>query len=53
MKKHQQVDEAGKRLVVGAYECLMTAIEMVKPGVMFRDLGLSLIYPYGDTCSAT
>ena len=33
------MDDDGKKLVLGAYECLMTAIEMVKPGVMFRDLG--------------
>lgn len=29
----------GKHLVQTAYECLMKGIEMVKPGVMFRDLG--------------
>jgi len=33
------VDAEGQKLVKAAYECLMQAIAMVKPGVMFRDLG--------------
>jgi len=36
------VDDAGKKLVVGAYDCLAQSIEMVKPGVMFRDLGKTI-----------
>jgi len=37
-----EVDEAGKKLVKGAYDALAVAIEMVKPGVMFRDLGKAI-----------
>ena len=33
------VDEAGRNLVKGAWECLAKAIELVKPGTRFRDVG--------------
>ena len=33
------VDEAGKALVRGSWECLAAAIAMCKPGVRFRDIG--------------
>ncbi|KYQ90527.1 methionine aminopeptidase 1 [Tieghemostelium lacteum] len=33
------VDEAGKKLVRYAYECLDKAIAMCKPGVLYRELG--------------
>ena len=33
------VDEAGKALVRGSWECLEAAIAMCKPGVRFRDIG--------------
>ncbi|XP_065324045.1 methionine aminopeptidase 1-like isoform X2 [Gordionus sp. m RMFG-2023] len=33
------VDEASKKLVKVTYECLSKAIELVKPGVKYRDIG--------------
>lgn len=33
------VDEAGKKLVRVTYECLMKAIEIVKPGEKYREIG--------------
>lgn len=33
------VDEAGRNLVKGAWECLAKAMEIVKPGTRFRDVG--------------
>ena len=36
------VDEAGRRLVQCAYECLAAAVNMCRPGVMYRDLGDSI-----------
>ena len=33
------VDEDGKRLVKTSFECLAAALEMVKPGTLYRDLG--------------
>jgi methionyl aminopeptidase len=33
------VDEEGVRLVKTAFDCLATAVAMVKPGTMYRDLG--------------
>lgn len=33
------VDEEGKKLVKTAYDCLMVAINEVKPGVRYRDIG--------------
>ena len=33
------VDEAGRKLVAGAWECLAKAMEIVKPGTRFRDVG--------------
>lgn len=34
-----KVDEEGQRLVRTAYECLAAAMDLVKPGTLFRDLG--------------
>ncbi|KAG8593165.1 hypothetical protein GDO81_000743 [Engystomops pustulosus] len=34
-----EVDEGAKRLVQTTYECLMQAIDEVKPGVRYRELG--------------
>ncbi|CAJ0933260.1 unnamed protein product, partial [Mesorhabditis belari] len=34
-----KVDEASKKLVSVTYECLQKAIEIVRPGVKFRDIG--------------
>ena len=34
-----KVDEAGRNLVQVAYECLMKGIDIVKPGVKYRDIG--------------
>uniref|UniRef100_A0A8C9L568 Methionine aminopeptidase n=1 Tax=Pavo cristatus TaxID=9049 RepID=A0A8C9L568_PAVCR len=34
-----EVDEGAKRLVQTTYECLMQAIDAVKPGVRYRELG--------------
>eukprot|EP00389_Voromonas_pontica_P004879 GDKH01007260.1.p1 GENE.GDKH01007260.1~~GDKH01007260.1.p1 ORF type:complete len:390 (-),score=100.93 GDKH01007260.1:164-1333(-) len=34
-----EVKEDSKQLVKGAYHCLMAAIAMCKPGVMYRELG--------------
>jgi methionyl aminopeptidase len=34
-----KVDEAGRKLVRCAYECLRAAVAMCKPGVFYRDLG--------------
>lgn len=36
------VDEDGKRLVKTAFECLQTALAMVKPGTLYRDLGTKI-----------
>jgi methionyl aminopeptidase len=36
------VDEAGKKLVKTAYECLELAIQEVKPGVLYRDVGKAI-----------
>lgn len=33
------VDEAGKKLVKVTYECLMKAVEIVKPGEKYREIG--------------
>lgn len=37
-----QVDDGGVRLVKTAFECLKAAIEMVKPGTMYRDVGKTI-----------
>ena len=42
-----QVDEESRRLVQTAYECLFKAIEAVKPGVLYRNLG-GLIQPHAE-----
>uniref|UniRef100_A0A673LIJ0 Methionine aminopeptidase n=1 Tax=Sinocyclocheilus rhinocerous TaxID=307959 RepID=A0A673LIJ0_9TELE len=34
-----EVDEGAKRLVQTTYECLMQAIDSVKPGIRYRELG--------------
>ncbi|KAJ0400249.1 hypothetical protein ATCC90586_009302 [Pythium insidiosum] len=34
-----KVDDEGVRLVKTAFECLQTAVDMVKPGTMYRELG--------------
>ncbi|TRY60508.1 hypothetical protein DNTS_001479 [Danionella cerebrum] len=34
-----EVDEGSKRLVQTTYECLMQAIDSVKPGIRYRELG--------------
>uniref|UniRef100_A0AAY4ARE1 Methionine aminopeptidase n=1 Tax=Denticeps clupeoides TaxID=299321 RepID=A0AAY4ARE1_9TELE len=34
-----EVDEDAKRLVQSTYECLMQAIDSVKPGIRYRELG--------------
>mmetsp|Transcript_7853 Transcript_7853/g.7433 ORF Transcript_7853/g.7433 Transcript_7853/m.7433 type:complete len:413 (-) Transcript_7853:180-1418(-) len=34
-----QVDDDGKRLVRTAFQCLANALDKVKPGVLYRDLG--------------
>lgn len=34
-----QVSESSQHLVKSAYTCLMKAIEICKPGVMYRDVG--------------
>eukprot|EP00551_Chaetoceros_affinis_P004912 CAMPEP_0203669908 /NCGR_PEP_ID=MMETSP0090-20130426/6139_1 /ASSEMBLY_ACC=CAM_ASM_001088 /TAXON_ID=426623 /ORGANISM="Chaetoceros affinis, Strain CCMP159" /LENGTH=411 /DNA_ID=CAMNT_0050534667 /DNA_START=75 /DNA_END=1310 /DNA_ORIENTATION=+ len=36
------VDEEGKKLVKTAFECLQTALAMVKPGTLYRDLGTKI-----------
>ena len=36
------VDADGRRLVQTAYECLAEAIAMVKPGVLYRDIGATI-----------
>jgi len=33
------VDEDGRRVVQTAFECLAKALELVKPGTLYRDLG--------------
>ena len=33
------VDADGRRVVETAFECLSSALEMVKPGTLYRDLG--------------
>ena len=33
------VDDDGKKLVKTAFECLQKALKMVKPGILYRDLG--------------
>ena len=37
-----RVDAESQKLVKGAYDCLMTAIKMVKPGTRYRDLGAAI-----------
>lgn len=37
-----KVDEAGQKLVKVSRECLDLAIQMVKPGVLYRDLGQTI-----------
>lgn len=34
-----KVDDDGVRLVKNAFDCLSTAVELVRPGTMFRELG--------------
>jgi methionyl aminopeptidase len=34
-----KVDADGRRLVQTAFECLATAMDLVKPGTLYRDLG--------------
>jgi methionyl aminopeptidase len=34
-----EVDEASRQLVQTAYDCMMKAIEIVRPGVKYRDVG--------------
>jgi methionyl aminopeptidase len=33
------VDDDGRRVVRTSFECLQSALEMVKPGTLYRDLG--------------
>ncbi|KEP65690.1 UNVERIFIED_CONTAM: methionine aminopeptidase [Hammondia hammondi] len=35
----EKVDEDSKRLVKGAYECLMEAVKQCRPGMMYREVG--------------
>jgi len=42
------VDEAGRRLVKCAYECLAVAVAVCKPGVMYRDLGTLITRKAGE-----
>lgn len=37
-----KVDEEGAALVETAYRCLASAVDMVQPGAMYRDLGGSI-----------
>jgi len=48
------VDDASKELVKTAYECMMAAINEIKPGVRYRDLG-SFIQKHAQSkgCSVT
>ena len=34
-----KVDADGRRLVQTAFECLAAAMELVRPGTLYRDLG--------------
>jgi methionyl aminopeptidase len=36
------VDEDGRRVVQTSFECLQAAMEIVKPGTLYRDLGNSI-----------
>ena len=36
------VDEDGRKLVKCAFDCLAGAMEMVKPGTMYRDMGTTI-----------
>jgi methionyl aminopeptidase len=36
------VDEDGKRLVQTSFACLQAAMELVKPGTLYRDLGVAI-----------
>lgn len=33
------VDDDGRRVVKTSFECLQSALELVKPGALYRDLG--------------
>lgn len=37
-----KVDADGQRLVQTAFECLAAALELVKPGTLYRDLGTAI-----------
>jgi methionyl aminopeptidase len=36
------VDDEGRKLVKTAFDCLAAAIDMVKPGTLYRDLGTKI-----------